>query len=99
MVPLYKEGEVQKVNLVHGASLFMDAPAEIQIPELLKVAKAGKVKVLVANIGILQVTFSDGSKWTDQTLATSKQFMNGEMEKNTPCEVTPAQHSPTPKHP
>jgi hypothetical protein len=91
LLPTYKVGEVQKVNLIHGTSLSIKAPAEIQTPKLLEVAKNGAVKVLVVNVGILEATFSDGSKWTDETLAATKQFMNGEVERNTPCEA------PTPK--
>ena len=87
MQPIYKEGKIQEVKIAQGASLLIKAPDELQINHLLEIAKAGAIKTLVANVGILEVTFSDGSKWTDKTLAATKQFMNGEVEKNTPCEM------------
>jgi len=92
-LPVRWETVKVKVNIAPGAEASITPPGVLSQPgssvELSAEAHANKTPVVLVTIGIVKVTFANGSTWSDDEAVERNTFDSSSYEKQEGC------HSPT----
>jgi hypothetical protein len=82
-----------EVNILPGTTVDLDTPESLSrqgsASDLAKEAFASRSPVVLITVGIVKVTFADGSTWADNEAIRTNNFDGGLYEKQNDC------HAPT----
>jgi len=79
------------VNLAAGAEVTINTPEALSkegsADDLVAQARVTNTPVVLVTIGIVKVTFADGTTWTDKEAVEHNTFDSNYYEKNEPCDA------------
>jgi hypothetical protein len=93
-LPVRWETASVTVNIASGNESKIDTPESLSrngaAPELAEQARATNTQVVLVTIGIVRVTFADGSTWVDQEAVDRDTFDDNRADKKEGCQLRTA---------